>query len=244
MLHAVNRKKARLNAFRGAGQRVPLEDLVTSTILGPLLFLEQVDAEMALSGILSSLGIRRPDWVGPAHLSLWPKRKTIATLRSNYVEPDAEFVDALGNSLVVEVKWGAKLSEFELAAQWLSLSADARATSRHLLIVLEPYPYQAAIACDRQEISKHCGLPWPIQVVSWRRMADAFREIGHDMRLSSGTRRWAHGVHGFLRREDPRSLAGWDGMELIDVPENSWRYNDGWFGQVADVGPIAWGQTR
>jgi hypothetical protein len=251
MLHAVNGRKAHLDAFRGPGQRVPLEDVVTSTIFGPLLFIDQTEAEAALSLILSTLGISSPAWVGPTTLSLWPRRKTVEELRSSYVEPDAEIVDAAGNSLVIEVKWGAPLGRSELAAQWLSLNAGARATSRHLLIVLEPSRYRFDVERDRGVIGKSCALPWPVTTVSWRRMADAFREVGRDMRLNPGTRRWALTVHSFLRREDPRSLTGWDGLDVLDVPETewsysrrllswpresvptSWRYTEGWFGMPA-----------
>lgn len=240
MLHAVNRRKARIDAFRGPGLRVPLEDVVTSTIFGPLLFMDQAEAEGAVSLMLSTLGIPRPGWVGPTHLSLWPRRKTVEALRSSYVEPDAEIVDAAGNALVIEVKWGAPLSVLELAAQWLSLSVDARSASRHLLIVLEPRPYQASIDGDRRVVAANCAVHWPLHLVSWRRMADAFRQIGRDMRLNPGTRRWALTVHGFLRREDPLSLAGWDGLELADVQEATWRYASRMVSIPPSTRPMAW----
>lgn len=259
MLHAVNRKKARLDAFRGPGQKVPLEDMVTSTIFGPLLFIDQEEAAAAVSLVLSALEIARPAWVGPAHLSLWPKRRTLEHLRSSHVEPDAEIVDVAGNALIIEVKWGARLSHNELASQWLALTAEARATSRHLLIVLEPHAhYHAEIARDRGEIGKYCDLPWPVRMVTWRRMADAFRDVGADVRLNPGTRRWALGVHGFLRREDPRALGGWDGLDLVKVAEVrwryarriinepdslaalAWRYIENWFADSAAVEPIRW----
>lgn len=240
MLHAVNRKKARMDAFRGPGQRVPLEDVVTSTIFGPLLFLDQAEAEAAVSRILTTLGITPPRWDGPTHLSLWPRRTTVEALRSKYIEPDAEIVDSTGNSLSIEVKWGARLSEMELASQWLSLSPEARTTSRHLLIALETQPYCASIEADRRVIVEHCALPWPIHAVSWRRMADAFQDIGRDLRLNPGTRRWALGVHGFLRREDPLSLAGWDGLELAPVDPLGWRFARAYFSTVDETAASAW----
>ncbi len=240
MLHAVNRKKARIDAFRGPGLRVPLEDVISSTIFGPLLFIDQAEAEAALSLMMLTLGIPPPDWVGPASLSMWPRRKTAEALRSSYVEPDAEIVDAAGTSLIIEVKWGARLSESELAAQWLSLSPDARARSRHLLIALETNSYRGAIEQDLKSIRRECALPWPIHCVSWRRMADAFREIGRDMRLNAGTRRWAQGVHGFLRREDPRSLVGWDGLDLLQVDGSGWRFSSPLVSRPGDLAAIDW----
>lgn len=222
MLHAVNRRKARLDVFRGAGLRVPLEDVVTSTVFGPLLFIDQAEAAAAINRLLATLGIARPDWAGPTHLELWPRRKAPPDLRSNYVEPDAEIVDAAGNSLMIEVKWRAPLGLNELAAQWLSLPPEARATSRHLLLVLETGPYAAAVASDRKLVAAACDLGWQLIPISWRRMADAFRAIGSDISLNAGTRRWALGVHGFLRREDPLSLVGWSGLEMAPVEAASW----------------------
>jgi len=225
VLHAVNSKKARLDAFRGPGHRLPLEDIITSTIFGPLLFMDPIEAATALSLVLSGVGYSRPEWQGPTHLTLWPKHKTVYELRSRHVEPDAEIVDASGSTLVIEIKWGAPLSPHELASQWLALKQSDRKTSRHLLIVLEPQlHYHEAIARDRATIARHCDLPWTIKMVTWRRMSDAFRVLGADMRLDSGTRRWALGVHGLLRREDRLALSGWQGLDITSVPENPWRY--------------------
>jgi len=261
MLHAVNRRKARLDAFRSPGEQVPLEDVVTSTVFGPLLFIDQAEASAAVSLMMSALGMSPPDWSGPAHLSLWPKRRTVDELRSSYVEPDAEIVDGEGNSLIVEVKWGAPLSRCELAAQWLSLKNEARAASRHLLVVLEPGRYRGAIDEDRKVIEGRCALPWPIHMVTWRRMADAFRVIGGDMRLNPGTRRWALAVHAFLRREDPRALGGWSSLDLVEVQEGGWsfartlrpqprpvpplewRYSEDWF-KPAQLGETQWKMAR
>lgn len=113
-----------------------------------------------------------------------------------------------------------------------------------------------------EAIAGHCALPRPIHAVSWRWIADSFRDIGRDLRLNPGTRRWALGVHGFLRREDPLSLAGWEALDLAPVPpatwrfarryfpvldetpQLDWRFNDGWFRRKFVVEPISWSFTR
>lgn len=237
MLHAVNRRKARLEVFRGPGRRIPLEDVVTSTVFGPLLFLDPAEAERAVSLILRTLGIQPPAWVGPAHLSLWPKRPTVEALRSNYIEPDAEIADASGNTLMIEVKWGRDLSLHELAAQWLSLSPAVRERSRHVLLVLERARYEASITADGGIIARACSLPWPIHLVTWRRLADAFRVVGGDASLNAGTRRWARGVHGFLKREDPLTLVGWDETGVAPVDKSTWRFSDRWRSEAYQVAP-------
>lgn len=260
MLHAINRKKARLDAFRGAGMRVPLEDVVTSTVFGPLQFMDQAEVGAAIDRLLATLNIPRPMWVGPAQLSLWPRRKPPPELRTNYVEPDAEIVDTAGNTLMIEVKWRAPLSLNELAAQWLSLPPEARPASRHVLLVLETQPYAAAIAKDRKLIAAACDLEWPVIPISWRRMADAFRAIGADISLNPGTRRWALSVHSFLRREDPLSLVGWSDLGIVApeplswefvrlmsaapaVARPSWRFGK-WFASEAEpISPLQWSFT-
>jgi hypothetical protein len=32
-------------------------------------------------------------------------------------------------------------------------------------------------------------------------------------------------VHGFIRREDPLSIAGWDQLGIIDVADLTWRFS-------------------
>lgn len=240
MLHAVNRKKARLHAFRGAGQRVPLEDVVTSTVFGPLEYIDQAEATTAISHMLIELGIDPPVWDGPTHLSLWPKKKTDARFRSNYVEPDAEIVDASGTALVIEVKWDAGLGPSELASQWLALNPDARRRSRHLFIARETGRYRPWIEQDRLHINDNCESEWPLHVVTWRRMADAFRVIGADISLNPGTRRWALGVVAFLKREDPLSISGWHGLGLEPVKPSSWVYRERWFSPSSGVAVVDW----
>jgi hypothetical protein len=63
-------------------------------------------------------------------------------------------------------------------------------------------------------------------------MADAFRAMSSDLSLGPGTRHWASGVHGFIRREDPRSLSGWTGIGLVPVDAVTWRFSRRWFGDL------------
>jgi hypothetical protein len=223
MLHAINRRKARINVFRGPGQRVPIEDVITSTVFGPLLFMDPAEAHKVLLLVLDQLRIAPPSWSGTAHLTLWP-RKPFDLFRSRYVEPDAEIVDAAGNALVIEVKWGAPLGKHELASQWLSLSPQARAKSRHLLIVNETAPYGDAIREDGALIANTCDLPWRLDAVSWRQLAEAFGAIARNIELNSGTRHWALAMNGFLRRVDPRSVAGWNQLGIEPVTDLRWGF--------------------
>lgn len=241
MLHAVNRRKARLDAFRNAGDRVPLEDVVTSTLFGPLLFMESEQLAAVTARLLTSLNMPGPAFEGPLQLSLWPKHKTDPALRISHVEPDAVIADAAGTSLLLEIKWGAPLSERELAAQWLSLLADARPRSQHLLIVLEPGVYDRAVSADRQFLARQQpDQPWPLTVRSWRRVADAFQAIGIDTEFAPGIRRWAQAAHAFLKREDPRSLTGWEALDVPAIEPIDWQFSVPWFEMLRPALAIDW----
>lgn len=240
MLHAVNRRKARLDAFRAAGSRVPLEDVVTSTLFGPLLFFEAEQMEAVIDRMLRELDVPRPAWEGPLQLSLWPRQKTHATVRTNYVEPDAVIADAAGTSLLLEIKWGAPLGDRELAAQWLSLAPEARPRSQHLIIVLESSPYDAAVAADRAFLARQPAGTWQGCVRPWRRVADAFQVIGIDTYFPAGLRRWAQAAHAFIKREDPRSLIGWQALDVPPVDTLAWRFATPWFDRNPPTGDGHW----
>jgi hypothetical protein len=241
MLHAVNSRKARLSAFRAAGQRVPTEDVVTSTVFGPLAFFDPLEANLAVKALLASLQMEQPNWTGIANLTLWPRHVNVpGELRSSYVEPDLVISDAEGAALIIEVKWGAPLSAFELASQWLSLTPEQRRKSVHLLLVLEPGPYQDDVAADVRQVSIRDYGGWRLSTKSWREAADAFRAMGSDTCLGPGTRRWADSVHAFLRREDPAALVGWPSLGLETVQDLDWKVQASFFHDLLQIDQSSW----
>jgi hypothetical protein len=241
MLHAINGRKAKLSAFRAAGQRVPMEDMITSTVFGPLAFLDNIEMSAVLDGFLTRLGVARPAWVGAQHLSLWPKHAEVPKdLRSSYIEPDLVISDQDGASLIIEVKWGAPLGTRELASQWLSLGEGRRMKSVHLLLVLEPHVYREHVASDTALVADRSDMAWPLFTRSWREAADAFRATSADGGLGPGTRRWAESVHSFLRREDPGALVGWPSLGLVPVPPVAWRASTSPFLDLAPLSSLAW----
>ena len=139
MLHAINGRKARLGVFRSAGIRVPLEDVVTSTVFGPIEFMSPEDARRSIDLICEALALPLPTSVGPLRAVFWPRLPLADdALRVRYSEPDLVFADDVGLVMVVEIKWGAPLSENELAAQWSALSHVDRGRATHVLLVQEP----------------------------------------------------------------------------------------------------------
>jgi hypothetical protein len=229
MLHAVNGRKARLATFKGAGVRVPFEDVVTSTVFGPIEFMEAHGRASAIGALLAALRIPPIEWSGAPQLRFWAKLQSGDTrLRSKSSEPDLMIVDASGPRLVIEVKWDAPLDAHELAAQWSSLPPTSRSKALHLLLVREPGRYRADVDTDRATIDRNgCG-PWHQVTRSWRDVA----QIGAHARwreLDPGALSWAVAVADLLNREDRLALHGWENLSLRPSPNLDWRFRRPWF---------------
>lgn len=222
MLHAVNQRKAKLSAFRGPGSRVPLEDMVTSTVWGSLSFLHTQERSKVLSMLLTGLGL--PTLADNSqHLHFWPKRDLSSEgFRTRYVEPDLVVTDSAGGMVIVEVKWGAPLGPLELSSQWLSVDSKQRAKARHLLLVTEPAKYDEGVAYCRSALISAGISEWPIVVRSWRTLAELCRRLSLDDYFDSGARAWARQVHAFLKREDPDGMLGWDDLALRRLDPFDW----------------------
>lgn len=235
MLHAINSRKARLGAFRSAGSRVPIEDVVTSTVFGPLEFMSPEDRRAAVDCLEEALAIRQSGSLGPVQVRFWPRLQLADdALRARYVEPDLILADAAGAFLVVEVKWGAKLGEHELAAQWVALSPSERRRSFHLLLVQETERYREAIQIDAALLERRGFTPWHAVVRSWKSLtALPIAAARHER--SEGVRLWAAAVSDFVRREHRFSMHGWDQIGLRAARELDWRYVQPWFDGMSRV---------
>lgn len=229
MLHAINNRKARLSTFRSAGVRVPLEDVVTSTIFGPLEFMAPDDRERATAYIFEVLALPMPTRSGSLRTQFWPRFPLADNgLRARYSEPDLVIVDALGPLAVIEVKWGAPLGEHELAAQWASLAPAERRRAIHVLLFQEPEPYRRAVDRDRVLIEQRGLGPWNPFLRSWRMMA-SLPTIAARPDTSEAVQSWANAVAAFLRREHRFALHGWDEIGLRATNTLSWRFRQPWF---------------
>lgn len=219
MLHAVTQRKAKLSVFKAAGERVPLEDLVTSTIFGSLTFLRYQERAFALSRLWAGLGLQPLSDDQDLSIDFWPKMPvSVAGFRVRYIEPDVTITDPAGSVVLVEVKWGAPLSPMELSSQWLALDAQRRKKASHFLLVQEPNRYLSAIAQCRSALEKAGHSDWKLETRSWREFGDACRKLTIDPAADAGVRTWARLVHAFLRREIPGSMLGWDNLDLLPMP--------------------------
>ena len=235
MLHAVNNRKARLGAFRGAGIRVPLEDVVTSTVFGPLEFMSAEDRRRSIDLVCEALAVEIAERRGPMRVLFWPRLPVSdASLRTRYSEPDLMLADDVGPVMVVEIKWGASLSERELASQWTAIGSSGRRRAVHLLLVQEPGIYRRDVDLDREMVDAAGMGPWPLQMRNWRSLT-AVEVLSRRADASEPVRAWASAVTAFLRREHRMSMHGWDEIGLMSVEEAEWTFRQRWFSEVRPV---------
>lgn len=235
MLHAVNNRKARLNAFRSAGVRVPLEDVVTSTVFGPLEFMAPDDRERAVMCIAEALSLPWPIKTGELEMRFWPRLQLVdSELRVRYSEPDLIIADVSGSLAMFEVKWGAQLSEHELAAQWAALTPSERRRSVHVLLVQEPELYRRAVESDAERIERLGLGPWHFAFRSWRLLA-ALTTISSRPGTSLAVQRWAIAISAFLRREHRFAIHGWLEIGLRSTESLTWSYQQPWFAGLPTV---------
>lgn len=235
MLHAVNNRKARLGAFRSAGIRVPLEDVVTSTVFGPLEFMSADDRRRSIELVCEALAVGIPEPEGEIRALFWPRLSVCdVSLRTRYSEPDLVLADDAGPVMVVEIKWGAPLSERELAAQWAALDEGDRRRAMHLLLVQEQGPYRQDVDVDREWVDAAGMGPWLLQVRGWRSLT-ALEMLSRRADASEPVKAWASAVTAFLRREHSLSMHGWDEIGLMEVEELDFTFRQQWFASTWPV---------
>lgn len=143
MLDAVIRKKLRgdikdLIYEKSELHRLRQEDVITSTVFGPLKFMQPADAWLGLVLILlpdqlESLGFFVPK---ASTIEFWPR----LDLHGQPVEPDLICVfenEQQRHVFVIEVKWNAKLHDAQLPTQGKAVMSrydDEKTTRYHFLI--------------------------------------------------------------------------------------------------------------
>lgn len=201
MLHATAQNKSplfrRYLPLRDRGERVQAEDEITSTVFGPLAFLDAGACFRACSLLLQRV-VRAPGLpIGApatANVQLWPSGAA--------VEPDLlvsfSWPDGRRLRLLVELKWRAGLSgEDQLHRQWAALGRGAEAEDVWHLLIAHGAPRTVAriLAQDRKHwnregIQRLAGLDWQqvrdvlaacktevAQLAEWGRLANTFLEM-------------------------------------------------------------------
>src|SRR5947209_8129639 len=101
MLHALVQKKVPIRGLFQEQSRVPLEDIVTSTIFGPLAFMSGHDRKSVLSLLSQEMRLDLKIEADPC-LDFW-KRRPSNQFRSRSVEPDLVITLSPLRRLIVEI---------------------------------------------------------------------------------------------------------------------------------------------
>lgn len=199
MLHALNNKKARLDRLIKGASKQPREDLITSTLFGPLDFMPRESRPKALRALL---GLELGD---ASKMVLWPRFYR----GSRRVEPDILIIDDQ-HWHIVEVKWGAHLGvgqlerQLDAVAKWdcrrQGLGSAPRNVETITILGFERHHAPQVAAC--------VGNPVPVRPRTWQEVARDMWQLKIDSRDALAS--WAQQVHQFLTNTPKaRTMTGW-----------------------------------
>ena len=125
MLHAVIKKKSHyLLKKQNNIRKIPREDIITSTIFGPLRYFEDQDIYYfirSIAGIENNLDDNNKLQV-EANIDFWPSKKDTFNNKRRSCEPDIVFnfvVNGKKEIYIFELKWGAySFSEDQIEREW------------------------------------------------------------------------------------------------------------------------------
>jgi len=217
MLHAIIQNKTQchrryLGHRDDDGHRLTAEDEITSTVFGPLNFMEAGPVLRFWRSVLNQSGVvdvfpaTPPD---SCKLRLWPSRRVEDSERSR-IEPDAHltfsWLEGARIDILVEVKWRHSLCPDNVAdqlrQQWIKyLDDDARGNCWHIFIA-PAISEGIAVSCGSD------GRLWrggKLILMSWVQLRDVLSSIGEG---EDGLSRWAKDTDGFLEKIGVRRFKG------------------------------------
>lgn len=199
MLEAVIRNQFRLNALR-TGTHFPMEDLLTSTVLGPLRYWTANELYILANELLAIPPAEcQPNFMElgddpvclEASLALWPQYKAVQT-DERYVEPDAVLEirqSARRLALVIEAKWDSALTAAQITRQATAIGSGAPIAGSlqviHLILVRKGN--KARVISDladepddsfRQSVVHYTVLDWNQLIGSIRRVGQISGSVG------------------------------------------------------------------
>jgi hypothetical protein len=207
MLHAVEKKRATAFLARVESMepmRHPLEDMITSTVFGPLELMPENDAGRGLARILG-IGLRSID-----SIKFWPRRN----LNGESIEPDL-VVDCQTDTsqsleLRIEVKWNSPFDPDQIEKQ-SRLSPPPNHQVRSIAVVRDLSSARAE--WKKSKHSSSCKL----LIRSWREIADNAKA---DTTAPRWLRRWIDLVRTFLREQHEIPFSGFASLQEF-LPECS-----------------------
>lgn len=216
MLHAMAQRKAHfLFTHRSETQRMPREDIMTSTIFGPLLLLPQRDRKFVLQRLF-----RLPEdrLSGDIDLAFWPSWRS----RDGRIEPDlivrldCSGKEGCGAHVLVEVKWDSPFSVDQLKKQIQAAPADFGDCVG--VVTLTKYR-----GTGRDELTSLRGAAGaiPSRALSWRDVQATAIRLGRESR-SDGIWTWAQlasSCLGSLNLQGFQGFGEWKRMShVVELP--------------------------
>lgn len=230
MMHAQIQRKRRRIAL--------IEDEVTSTIFEPLCYLDPADAWDACLAAFGRPavfdGMPSPD---DLELCFWPKWNYPGR---RYVEPDLVLRALTGGvlraTIIIEVKWGARLEDEQLFVQW---KADQMVglQERALHVFLSTDPRRDAEFSRMLEWNASDRPPWSDRLhgLSWHELAGNLKSD-----RTGASQKWRDLVVGFLEALGIVDFRGFETNSLWPAKPLKIFFNDGWSLRLHDIGSLTY----
>jgi len=182
--------------LRKGGTHRPIEDLMTSTILGSLAYMPPEWASKALRAILGSR-VPLPEGIPSAiDVKLWPSERA----DSRRVEPDAVIKLEKNASaseertFLIEAKWKHKITKEQLQNQRKAVKHN-----HHILLV----PHEAQTSSR-----SHVDDGGQVIIITWYAVASGLITLARNEGTASPLGRWAQAAADFLAEMGERPFAG------------------------------------
>jgi hypothetical protein len=223
VLHAYNHRKSRLyGRYKKVkeltddeeSRRIPAEDELTSTIIGPMDFLQPSDVYLFWERVIVANEITSVNKEGspenPPNFvkhDFWPRRGD--------TEPDLviqlQWPNGIKRILLIEIKWRSGLSkENQLEQQWQKfLKKEEQAIATHIFISLRAHPQSELVSHRKNQCwpnSKLVTLTW----ASWKKELET---CGRSDSFSTAFKNWAHFASDLLEKLDVTHFSGFLNMQ-------------------------------
>lgn len=176
MLHAVIKKKCHYLLKEQNNIRIPREDIITSTIFGPLRYFEDQDIYYfirSIAGIENNLDDNNKLQV-EANIDFWPSKKDTFNNKRRSCEPDIVFnfvVNGKKEIYIFELKWGAySFSEDQIEREWQFFKSTKEDATSYLIYLANYVDTFNAIKASKNKNWKS---------LTWLNFLHKIKEIKH-----------------------------------------------------------------
>ena len=224
MFHAINARKARLDRVIDGVGKQPREDLITSALFGTIQFLSAPAQKLALKALIGQ------ELRGDAEIFLWPYLRH----PEENAEPDVVLrarTDDGPAYWIVEVKWGASLSDEQVGREVRTLRdgeclrgglpAENRNVIGYTLLGAE-MKHTEAMQVAEGEFSK-----LTFHSLTWPAVTERLRRLSTEKNDDPGLISWTRTAEDFLRGTPKGSVLGSWPPDIMMPPAASFTFAAG-----------------